>query len=108
MHHAVVCPSCAGEIVIVTVVVRDDDIASRLDRIEHFMTQANQSLQNLQAADQALKDEITTFLADIAARLANSPDPAAVQAVADDINAQVATLQAGDPNTPPPPPAPVG
>lgn len=59
------------------------------------------ALDNLQAADTALKNEVVTFLQDIAARLANAPDPAAVQAVADDINAQVTALQAGDPGTTP-------
>ena len=61
------------------------------------------ALDNLQAADAALKAEVTTFLADVAARLANAPDPAAVQAVADDVNAEVAALQAADPASPPPP-----
>ena len=59
------------------------------------------ALANLQAADQELKDEVTAFLADVAARLANAPDPAAVQAVADDVNAEVAALQAGDPGPTP-------
>lgn len=57
---------------------------------EHIVT----ALDNLKAADDSLKAEVVTFLADIAARLgAEDPD---IQAVADDVNAQVAALQGAD------------
>lgn len=77
--------------------------SEQLDRIEHKLDlQLKQgerimgALQNLQAADVALKDEVTTFLQNISGRLGGSSD-ADVQAVADDINAEVAALQGGDP-----------
>lgn len=54
------------------------------------------ALDNLQAADTKLKQEVVTFLADQAAKVAASSDPA-MQAVADDINAQTAALAAADP-----------
>jgi len=56
-------------------------------------------LEDLQAADThlgaavaALAEEQATFLQDVAARLANAPDPAAVAAVAADIEAKSAAL----------------
>jgi len=60
------------------------------------------ALENLQAADTALKQEVVTFLADQAAKVAASSDPA-MQAVANDINAQTAALAAGDPGVVVPP-----
>ena len=62
---------------------------------EHIMT----ALQDLQAADAALKAEVATFLADVSTALSNAgsaSDPA-VEQVVSDINAEVAALQAGDP-----------
>jgi len=62
------------------------------------------ALDNLQAAETALKQEVVTLLADIAARLANTVDPAGVQAVADDItNTVIPELVAGDPGVVAPP-----
>lgn len=53
------------------------------------------ALTDLQAADAALKTEVATFLADIAAALgAEDPD---IESVVADINAQVAALQKADP-----------
>ena len=71
---------------------------------EQIMT----ALENLQAADAALKAEVTTALADFAAKLnsANSANDPAIQAVADDMNALVTQIQAADPATPAPAPAP--
>ena len=67
------------------------------------------AIDNLQAADAALKAEVTTALTDFANALANSGsanDPA-IQAVADDMNAMVTQIQGADPaNTQPAPPAP--
>ena len=66
------------------------------------------ALQDLQAADAALKTEVSTFLADVSAALAGSgsaSDPA-IEQVVSDINAEVAALQAGDP-VPAAPAAPV-
>lgn len=60
------------------------------------------ALDNLQAADTKLKQEVVTFLADQAAKVAASSDPA-MQAVADDINAQTAALAAADPGVVVPP-----
>jgi hypothetical protein len=60
------------------------------------------ALDNLQTADTALKQEVVTFLADQAAKVAASSDPA-MQAVADDINAQTAALAAADPGVVVPP-----
>jgi outer membrane murein-binding lipoprotein Lpp len=62
------------------------------------------ALADLQAADQALKDEVAAFLADIAAALSGA-DPQ-VESVVSDINAQIAALKAADPAAPPPPPSP--
>lgn len=69
-------------------------IRQQLNRIEHQETKMTVALDNLKAADQALKDEVVTFLQDIAAKLAaEDPD---IQAVADDVNAQVSALQGAD------------
>lgn len=67
------------------------------------------AIDNLQAADTALKAEVTQAITDWAAQLAaaGANDPA-IQTVADDMNATVAQLQAADTAaaTPPvPPPA---
>ena len=76
-----------------------------LNRTETIMS----ALTDLQAADEALKAEVATFLADIATALQNAGsanDPAIAQVVSD-INDEVAALQANDPATPTPaPPAP--
>jgi hypothetical protein len=76
-------------------------IIERLDSMSEEITE-------LQAADTALDNEITTFLADIATALANANaagDAAAIDAVVADINAKVAQMQAADPVTATPPPA---
>ena len=77
-----------------------DHRATQLGDIRTQLEAIMTALDNLQAADAALKAEVTVFLADIAARLGNSPDEAAIQAVADDVNAEVAALQAADPAAP--------
>jgi hypothetical protein len=80
------------------------DLAAILYNQEMIMT----ALQDLQAADAALKAEVATFLTDIQTALTNAGsanDPAIAQVVAD-INAEVAALQAADPATPAPAPAP--
>jgi hypothetical protein len=59
------------------------------------------ALTDLQAADTALKTEVAEFLADIAGRL-GTVDDASAEAVVADINAEVAALQAADPNAAPP------
>ncbi len=66
------------------------------------------ALADLQAADTALKDEVATFLTDVAAALTSAgTDPAAIEAVVTDINTEVAALKAGDPaDVPPVPPVP--
>lgn len=84
------------------------EILTRLDTLtrqqEHIMT----ALDSLQAADTALKAEVTTAIADWAAQLAaaNSANDPAIQAVADDMNAQVAALSAADTGTASTPAAP--
>lgn len=57
------------------------------------------ALDNLAAADTALKAEVTSAISDWATALAaaNSANDPAIQAVADDMNAQVSALQAADP-----------
>ena len=55
------------------------------------------ALQNLQAADAALKAEVTTAISDWAATLANASNDPAVQAVADDMNNMVTQIKAADP-----------
>jgi hypothetical protein len=65
------------------------------------------ALADLQAADTALKDEVATFLTDVAAALTSAgTDPAAIEAVVTDINTEVAALKAGDPAAVPPVPVP--
>lgn len=66
-----------------------------IENQEKIMT----ALDNLQAADAALKSEVATALTDFATALQNSGsanDPA-IQAVADDMNAMVTQLQGADP-----------
>ena len=59
------------------------------------------ALDDLQAADTALKNEVAVFLADVVTALqAEDPDIAAVTA---DLNSQIAALQAGDPEAAAPP-----
>lgn len=72
-----------------------------LNRMETVMS----ALQDLQQADVNLKNEVATFLTDIAAAL--SADDPNIEAVVSDINAQVSALQGGDPANaaPPAPPA---
>lgn len=76
-----------------------------LVKIYRKMENVMAALQDLQNADQALKTEVATFLADIAQQL-SAEDPA-IEAVVTDINAEVAALQAADPvNQQPPAPTP--
>lgn len=86
-----------------------------LARILHGQEIIMGVLEDLQAADEALAAEVTdladeqaTFLADVAARLANAPDPAAVAAVTADVTAKADALRAladaqraADPGAPP-------
>jgi hypothetical protein len=92
------------------IIVRDDQTQGRFDRIDHSLSAILQGIQtmtdavtNLQTADVALKAEvavvvaaITKLSADLQAAIA-AQNPAAIQAVADDITAQVAALQAAVP-----------
>lgn len=74
-----------------------------LNRMETVMA----AIDNLKAADDALKAEVTTALTDFANALANSGsanDPA-IQQVADDMNALVTQIQGADPAAPPAPSA---
>ena len=66
------------------------------------------ALQALQQADQDLKDEVTAFLANIAGRLSGGASETEVQQIADDVNAEVAALRAGDPGATQQPPAGAG
>lgn len=75
--------------------------------ILHRMETVMAAIDNLKAADDALKTEVTTALTDFANALANSGsanDPA-IQQVADDMNALVTQIQGADPATPPAPAA---
>ena len=65
------------------------------------------ALDNLQAADTALKAEVTQAITDWAAQLAaaGSANDPAIQAVADDMNNVVSQLQAADTAGATPPPA---
>ena len=58
------------------------------------------ALDDLMAADQALKDEVAKFLADLAGQISGGVTAAQAEAVVADINAQVAALQAADPAPP--------
>jgi DNA invertase Pin-like site-specific DNA recombinase len=84
----------------------DTLMLAALHRIERKVDELMSALTDLQAADTALKDEVATFLTDIAGRLGTVSDAAAEQVVAD-IQAEVAALQAAD-TTPPPAPTPGG
>lgn len=82
------------------------DFPSHLARVEHTLDLITEqgvkimgALENLQAADAGLKDTVTTFLADIAGKLDGHEDPA-IQAVADEINAEIAAMKAVDPGNP--------
>lgn len=85
---------------------RHCDHSGELQAIRLFMETSTRqqekimtALQSLQDADTALKAEVTTAIQDWAAQLANanSANDPAIQAVADDMNAQVAALQGADP-----------
>jgi hypothetical protein len=62
------------------------------------------ALTDLQNADQSLKNEVATFLTDVATALSGDNPP--IEQVVSDINAEVSQLQAADPetgtSTPPP------
>jgi hypothetical protein len=76
-----------------------DKILAALSTILANQEKTMTALTDLQAADSALQAEVATFLADIAAKLSESdPD---IESVVADINAQVASLQAADPNAAP-------
>jgi hypothetical protein len=78
-------------------------VEQKLDRILRNQEKIMSALTDLQAADASLQAEVATFLADIATALqAEDPD---IEQVVSDINAQVAALQAADPNAAPPAPA---
>jgi uncharacterized protein YukE len=79
-------------------------IQAQLTSIQQNQETTMSALTDLQSADAALKAEVGTFLADIAAALqAEDPD---IETVVSDINAQVQALQAADPaNQAPPAPA---
>ena len=81
----------------------DTLILASILRLEEKVDELMSALTDLQAADQALKTEVATFLADIAGRLGTVDDASAEQVVTD-INAEVAALQAAD-QPPPAPPA---
>lgn len=81
----------------------DREHATQLDLVEHQLgvlidqgVRTMGALENLKDADAALKTTVTTFLTDIAGRLEGHDDPE-IQAVADDINAEVASIQGSDP-----------
>lgn len=96
---------CAPDIraIRVTLTSLNSNIALITTRLEKIMT----ALADLQAADTALKTEVATFLADVATALTNAgTDPAAIEAVVTDINAEVAALTAADPVTGTPPVTP--
>ena len=69
-------------------------------------------LTNAQNADTALTAEIATYLTDVAAKLsqalASGDSDTAVQAIADDLLKDAATLQAADPMNPVVPPVTPG
>ena len=82
----------------------------QIGRKTFTMTTPLPGLVNAQAADTALQTEIGTYLADVATALLNAINSAgdsdtAVQAIADDLNAQAARLVAADPLNPPATPA---
>jgi hypothetical protein len=85
------------------------EIRRVLHRIDERLECIMSAIDNLKAADDALKAEVTTALTDFAAALAtaNSANDPAIQAVADDMTALVGQIQAADPANaaPPPPPA---
>lgn len=85
---------------------RHRDHSGELQAIRQFLETSTRhqenimsALDNLAAADNALKAEVTSAISDWAAALAsaNSANDPAIQAVADDMNAQVAALQSADP-----------
>jgi len=87
----------------------ETQVIAHLDDIEVALGAILSALTDLQAADDALKAEVATFLTDISGRLTSgSVDDTAAEAIAADINAEVEALKAADPATatPPPPPAP--
>jgi hypothetical protein len=55
-------------------------------------------LTNLQTADATVAADVATLLTDFATALGNAADPAAIQKVADDMNATAASIRAADPN----------
>jgi hypothetical protein len=80
-------------------------INQRLDLIVAGQENIVTALDSLKAADQALKDEVAAFLADIQGRLSGNPSEADLQAIADDINTEVASLKAADPGPAEQPPS---
>lgn len=85
---------------------RHCDHSGELQAIRQFLETSTRhqenimsALDNLAAADTALKAEVTSAISDWATALAaaNSANDPAIQAVADDMNAQVSALQAADP-----------
>jgi hypothetical protein len=83
-------------------------VLAQVAELKQEVTAMAGELVNLQAADTGLQTEVSTVLADFATALANAianSDPAAIQKVADDMNAMSAQLAAADPNAPVTPPA---
>ena len=78
-------------------------IETQLSQLNAKVDATMTALDNLQAADTALKAEVTTAITDWLAALnnANGANDPAIQAVADDMTAQVTALTAADPATPP-------
>jgi hypothetical protein len=81
------------------------DLAGVLAKIINNEERIMSALDDLQAADQSLKDTVTQFLSDIATRLSSVSD-AAAEAVVADITAEVDALQAADPANAAPAPSP--
>jgi hypothetical protein len=99
-HH----PCCPHHDPLESIRCQLDQILARLSRTETNQETIMTALDNLAAADTALKAEVVQAIADWQAALAaaGSANDPAIQAVADDMSATVAQLQAADPATVPP------
>lgn len=75
----------------------------RLDSLDERLRKMATSLDGLKAADTDLQNEVATFLQDVLNQLnGDNPD---IDAVAADIETEVAALKSNDPATPAAPPA---
>lgn len=84
-------------------IVTNRDLQKQLDLIASKEDVIMAALDDLQAADQVLKDEVAAFLADLAdlaGQISGGVSAADAEAVVADINAQVAALKAADPAAP--------